>query len=58
MLKGMFRTEREEDVGDWRWLQNKELWNLYALRSTKYCYGNKIKEDEKGRTYSACELDR
>jgi hypothetical protein len=31
VLKKIFRQEREEMVGDWRKLNNEELYNLYFL---------------------------
>jgi hypothetical protein len=34
VLRGIFRTTREEVAGDWRRLHNKELYNLYTSPNT------------------------
>jgi hypothetical protein len=48
VLRKIFRPKREKVAGGWRRLHFEELHKFYA--STKYYYGDQIKNYETGRT--------
>jgi hypothetical protein len=50
VLRRIFGPKRDEVMGEWSKLHNKELYDLYS--SPKYNQNNQVEEDEMGRACS------
>jgi hypothetical protein len=52
VLREIFRLKRDEVPGEWKRLQNEELYDLYS--STKYYLFDKMTKNGMGRACSMC----